>query len=273
MGYEAPKYLTLIPYHWLSIWGLKDVDVPSKFKSLHLNWLNRLYDENYHPWKQIPLYYLEHVSKNFNLFHPNLLIPKNMLNNIPMFYQNIINFWQDISYFPPTTVNMILSESLCFNSFIKIDNLPILPSFFDNIDQVYLSHLFTDDGVLISWAEASEKLKMRNFFKWAQIAHAIPSNWKSLVRNSTFDRGTCCLDQHLIKSEKMLPVDKLNSRIFYDVLVVKLSSPPISQKYFERQFGHNLKWVDIYRLPHLVTSDSRTRFFQFKLSHNILPIN
>jgi len=250
--------------------GLKDVDVPSKFKSLHLNWLNRLYDENYHPWKQIPLYYLEHVSKNFNLFHPNLLIPKNMLNNIPMFYQNIINFWQDISYFPPTTVNMILSESLCFNSFIKIDNLPILPSFFDNIDQVYLSHLFTDDGVLISWAEASEKLKMRNFFKWAQIANAIPSNWKSLVRNSTFDRGTCCLDQHLIKSEKMLPVDKLNSRIFYDVLVVKLSSPPTSQKYFERQFGHNLKWVDIYRLPHLVTSDSRTRFFQFKLSHNIL---
>ena len=68
----------------------------------------------------------------------------------------------------------------------------------------------------------------------------------------------------------MLPVDKLNSRIFYDVLIVKLSSPPTSQKYFERQFGHNLKWVDIYRLPHLVTSDSRTRFFQFKLSHNIL---
>ena len=111
---------------------------------------------------------------------------------------------------------------------------------------------------------------MRNFFKWAQIAHAIPSNWKSLVRNSTFDRGTCCLDQHLVMSEKMLPVVKLNSRIFYDVLVVKLSSPPTSQKYFERQFGHNLKWVDIYGLPHLVTSDSRTGFFQFKLSHNIL---
>ena len=81
--------------------GLKDIDVPSKIKSLHLNWLNRLYDNNFHPWKQIPLYYLKKVTKNFNLFHPNLLIPKSTLSNIPMFYRNIIDFWQDVSYFPP----------------------------------------------------------------------------------------------------------------------------------------------------------------------------
>ena len=36
--------------------GLKDVDISSKFKSLHLNWLRRLFDENFHPWKQLPLY-------------------------------------------------------------------------------------------------------------------------------------------------------------------------------------------------------------------------
>ena len=250
--------------------GLKDTDVPSKIKSLHLNWLNRLYDNSFHPWKQIPLYYLKKVSKNFNLFHPNLLIPKSMLSNIPMFYRNIIDFWQDISYFPPTTVSMILSESLCFNSSIKIDNLPILPTFFDTIDQVYVSQLFTDNGLLISWAEASEKFKMRNFFKWVQIANAIPAHWKSLIKNSTCDRGICCFDQHLIKCEKMIPVDKLNSRIFYDMFVVKISSSPTSQKYFDRHFGPNLNWEEIYMLPHRITLDSSTRYFQFKLSHNTL---
>ena len=29
--------------------GLKDIDITSKFKSLHLNWLNRLFDDNFHP--------------------------------------------------------------------------------------------------------------------------------------------------------------------------------------------------------------------------------
>ena len=66
--------------------GLKDIDITSKFKSLHLNWLNRLFDDNFHPWKQIPLYYFKRVSKKFVLFHPNLSAPSNM------FYRNIIKF-------------------------------------------------------------------------------------------------------------------------------------------------------------------------------------
>ena len=80
--------------------GLKDIDISSKFKSLHINWLTRLFDENYHPWKQIPLYFFKRVSLNFHLFHTNLLIPDCYLKNIPMFYKNIISYWQDISISP-----------------------------------------------------------------------------------------------------------------------------------------------------------------------------
>ena len=158
--------------------GLKDIDIPSKFKSLHLNWLNRLFDDNYHPWKQIPLYHFKRISENFYLFHPNLSVPKSMLNSIPMFYRNIVNFWQDISFSPPSNATMVFSESLCFNSFIKIDNLPITPSFFDTVDQIYLAQLFTNNGNFISWNDASRKFKLRNYFKWMQIIHAIPTNWK-----------------------------------------------------------------------------------------------
>ena len=254
------KHTTLVNDY--SLGGLKDIDIPSKFKSLRLNWLVRLFDKNFHPWKQIPLYYIMRVSRNFNLFHPNLCIPNSMLNNIPMFYKNIINFWQDISYAPPTCVSTILSESLCFNSLIKIDNSPILPSFFDSVDQIYISHLFNENGMLISWAEASVRLKMRNFFKWIQIVNAIPAHWKTIVMNSTLDRSSCCLGQHLNYLGKIFPVDRLNSRFFYDMFIAKISTAPTSQKYFERHFGHEFKWADIYRLPHLITVDTYTRFFQ-----------
>ena len=60
------KHLTLISDYCHG--GLKDVDIPSKFKSLHLSWLNRLFNKNFHPWKQIPLYFLNSFLKALTCF-------------------------------------------------------------------------------------------------------------------------------------------------------------------------------------------------------------
>ena len=30
--------------------GLKDIDIKSKLKSLHMSWIKRLYNQNFHPW-------------------------------------------------------------------------------------------------------------------------------------------------------------------------------------------------------------------------------
>ena len=44
---------------------LKSVDIFSKIVSLQCSWIIRLYDENFHPWKVIPLYLIEmHFDKN-----------------------------------------------------------------------------------------------------------------------------------------------------------------------------------------------------------------
>ena len=265
------KHLTLISDY--NSGGLRDVDISSKFKSLHLNWLNRLFDDNFHPWKQVPLYYFNRVSKNYHLFNPNLSIPNRLLSTIPLFYRNIINFWQDISVSTPTNVSMILSESLCFNNFIKIENSPILPAFTGVGDQIYLSQLFNDNGDFIPWAEASTKFGLHNYFRWLQITNAIPTVWKTIVKNSVINRETCCLTQHLNKGDKMVPINMLSSRFFYDVCIEGKCTRPTSEKYFDRLFGPDLMWEKIYILPHLVTTDTRVRIFQFKVTHNTLYLN
>ena len=71
----------------------------------------------------------------------------------------------------------------------------------------------------------------------------------------------------------MYPVKLIDSRFLYDIFIDKIFSPPTSQKYFDRLFGPDLKWQKIYILPHLVTVDTNTRFFQFKLTHNTLFLN
>ena len=158
--------------------GLKDIDVPSKFMSLHLIWIKRLYDENFHPWKKIPLYFIERASSNTSLFVPNLQISVNSMNLLPEFYKNIIRYWCHLSQCQPKTPQMVLSESIWFNSCIKLDNQPINPAFCKSNRNVFVYHLFDNNGELISWDEASRLFGIQIKFKWIQIKNAIPGEWK-----------------------------------------------------------------------------------------------
>ena len=252
--------------------GLKDIDIPSKFKSLHLGWIKRLFDDNFHPWKNIPLHYIKSVSYNTSLFLPNLLIPDNLLQDVPEFYRNMIVYWCELSQTEPSTSAMVFSESLYFNSFIKINNSPISPSFLGVKKNIFLSDVFSDEGLLIPWEVASVKFSMTNYFKWMQIANSIPGKWKEIVRGTRNLEG-CCFDIHFNKGNKMIPIKRLDSKYFYSTFIDKISSVPTSQKYFNRLFEPNLEWDKIYLLPRTLTSDSYIHVFQYKLLNNILFLN
>ena len=265
------KHSTLIGAY--SKGGLKDVDIRSKFKSLHLNWLTRLYDDtNFHPWKLIPLYYLNSAFANTIPFHPNLCVPDNVIEGIPDFYKNIILLWKSISQTPPTTASMILSECLWYNSHIKVDNHPIMPSFCENNSTIFLSDLFTHDGQFVTWDIASVKLNIKNRFKWIQIMSSIPAAWKEILkRNVNVD--SVSMDIHLNVEGKIISINQLDSKGFYTLLIKSLYNPPTSQLYFDRLFGPNLNWEEIYLLPRSITKYSYLQFFQFKILHNILYLN
>ena len=65
--------------------GLKSVDIVHKIASLKCSWVKRLYTENFHEWKIIPLQYTNKVfGKNFK-FHSNLNTTKNTLSYFPSF--------------------------------------------------------------------------------------------------------------------------------------------------------------------------------------------
>ena len=62
------KHSTLLgEYEW---GGLKKVDVDTKLRSIRISWLRRLFDNNYHPWKVIPLKMIEQYDKSL-ILHSN----------------------------------------------------------------------------------------------------------------------------------------------------------------------------------------------------------
>ena len=132
--------------------GLKDIDIKAKIDSLHISWIARLYDGNFHPWKLIPTFLFKKLSQcSSTIFYPNLEIDSSQYSSFPVFYKNLIEKWSSFSHSEPITVSSILSESIWNNRYIKIDNCVICPKFFRMDQPLFLRNLVDSEGNFISW--------------------------------------------------------------------------------------------------------------------------
>ena len=51
--------------------GRKNVDIFSKVVRLQCSWIKRLFDNNFHQWKLVPLYLIRQYSGKIFKFHSN----------------------------------------------------------------------------------------------------------------------------------------------------------------------------------------------------------
>ena len=259
--------------------GLRDIDIYSKIKALQLSWIKRLHDKNFHPWKIIPTYLLSKLLVcGKNIFFPNFQFKHTpFFDKIPIFYQNILNFWSELSVAEPVTASSILSESIWNNRFIKIGHMIIEPSFLDMHKQIFVANMFSDDGKILEWNafKISHDLSDNFFFKWIQIVDALPKNWVKIVNDDAgLSRQFCEFIPHVISKAKIYPLVKLISKEIYNTLVKSKVLPPTSQKHFLALFqAESLPWKKIYILARSVSLDSYSRIFQYKCLNNILYLN
>ena len=74
------KHSTLIANY--SEGGYKDIDIKTKITALKVIWVNRLLDNNFHPWKIIPNYLFSNIGGIKLIFHLNLHVSKQCLTKI-----------------------------------------------------------------------------------------------------------------------------------------------------------------------------------------------
>ena len=73
--------------------GLKNVDIPSKISSLQCSWFQKLYDQNSHDWKFIPMHFINDAFRKNFVLHSNLNLKTFVLHQFPTFYANILQSW------------------------------------------------------------------------------------------------------------------------------------------------------------------------------------
>ena len=268
------KHTTLIGD--INLGGLRDVDISSKFRSLQLSWLSRYFNDNFHSWKKIAKHYFGKIGNS--LFFPNSSI-SHAPKDIPKFYSSLIELWHSISQQEPITSSSILSECIWFNTRISIDNNPITPKLFKNniTINLFVSDLFDHNGSPLSWDifRGTHNLADSFRFQWQQCFHSIPRSYKNSIQSDLGrSRVFCEFNPHLLNKAKIVPINKLSAKYFYIMDINSIFEEPTSQKTLINRLGcENLPWKDIYLLPRKLTTDTYSRVFQFKCSHNILYLN
>ena len=113
------------------------------------------------------------------------------------------------------------------------------------------------------------------FYKWFQLLHAIPNQWKSIIKTTNDSSTTIVyLGNHLTKNGRIIALEKLLSKEFYSLIILQNMSTPTSQQYFNILFPLlNFDWKLIYLLPQILTKNTSLRAFQCKVLNNVLYLN
>ena len=114
------------------------------------------------------------------------------------------------------------------------------------------------------------ELSDKSYFKQRQIINSIPKTWK----NQSVSSNLVLLDHQLLKKNRTLGIEKMNSKEIYSINISFKVNILTSRTYFEKTFPfYNFQWKDIYTLPRKVTINAYLRSFQYKILNNILYLN
>ena len=264
--------------------GFKDVDLPSKFKSLKIIWIRKFLDENnFHPWIAVAQEILQDLGGQ-KIFCTNLSMEETMkrsIQKLPLFYKELIKLWQDLSKGEVEELEFVLSQNLWNNALITSKSKPLYSKTLSDKGVNSLSDLTGLDGNFISWELLSSQfdLTVSEFLPWYGVIQSIPAKWKIILkRNTPEQKSNIDKIRHfscgIFINESFITASNLTSKIVYQQYIEKLFKVPIARLYFSRKLNvPDEYWPTIYTLASQLTIDSKMRIFQYRILNNILYLN
>ena len=242
--------------------GLKNVDIFSKVVSLQCSWIKRLFDNNFHQWKLIPLYLIrQYLGKKFK-FYSNLKVSHSILGRFPKFCFEIFIRWgkhlSSLASLPST----VACQFIWYNKHTQIDNKSIYLYNFSNRNLNFVGQHFDTNSKLKPWECVTQQflLKSNMQFQYQETIHALPQHWKETIKQyAGYLNNLYIQDHHLTKCNTIYNLEKLNSKELYHMkLCLKYDKPACHEKNFD---DYDFNWKMIYRIPCIATLETKIRIF------------
>jgi hypothetical protein len=241
--------------------GLKMLDLGKMIEANKIMWVKRLFDVEISAfWKRCVDIYLKPFGGKDVLFHSDyervLLLG---IKSIPKFYEDMLISWKKVQ---------VPCKSLIWNNRAVLTN-----------GKTLFWRSFYKEGIIHYLDLVDENKQPRDYkeglswIKWAGLIKLIPKENQTLQCN-----GNCgkALDNIIIRLDKQLNLKQVTSRQVYHFLIGQVKVLPTSINRFSQKLGLNVNEVDwraVLVRPHLSAIETYMKCFQFKILHNILPVN
>ena len=114
----------------------------------------------------------------------------------------------------------------------------------------------------------------KSLLKPHEPSWVIMSNYITIKQSRSDPKNLIIRGHHLIKSSRILILEKLLSKELYHTLISIRANKVTPVTYFGTKCNaNNLDWTKIFILPRLTTYNTYLRSFQYKILHNILFLN
>ena len=229
-------------------------------------WIKRYFCSPFHPWKLIFEWQVDKIGGN-SIFE-NISLDRKLLKQERLldFYADMLIAW---GLYNEKTVSIenVLQQSLFYNSnFIYPQGQSARYNKFIEAGIINIQNVTRNQAFMeFSEIKKDTNLLVSDYLVYRGIISSIPRYIKDMI-------PMALENTHNETTEKRL--EKKNSKTIYRNLNSKSIVRPTSEVKLQTEYNINQdKWENIYKLPFLVTIDTKTRAFQFKINHNIYFTN
>ena len=251
--------------------GLKMPDVTTILHTQRIMWLKRFFCTPSSQWKVFFEWQLDKVGGTSIFQNPHIALKEVEKQGLHSFYESIIVAWsyfyttedQDAPFEKPLALPMFLNYHI---STPRGDNL-----FYPNLiskGMLFIKDI-THSGAIMPPEQAKNQfcLTGNETFQYISLIKCIQAN-PTLI-NCIANAGINCI---LPDTKASLACE--NSKTVYRKLITKICEKPTSETKLNTLYGINSDELkDIYKLPFMVTIETKMRSFQFKFSHLIFWSN
>ena len=133
--------------------------------------------------------------------------------------------------------------------------------------------LMTEYGYLQPWENVSYEFRLESlhFMNWFGLLQAIRNNFKSRVKGVHYSGTLECSGVFL--NEIFYGLKSVSTEKICDAMIGKKFSQAKCSTIFIRPLKQYISQESVYLLPRLVSIDTRTRIFQYKILGNIIYLN
>ena len=105
-------------------------------------------------------------------------------------------------------------------------------------------------------------------YKWLILKHTIKKDWMTLLQNQSHPRFP-----YLSLCGLHIELEWLSNILLYKTLFKSKQEIFSGRRALQNIFQENINWNEAFEIIYKTTIETKLREFQFKLLHNILPIN